>query len=106
MVGHRDKGPGRRRQSTIDRGGSPRQEMRMAEQRGRSGNFATDRKRAAEAGQKGGERSSSNFKHDPERAANAGRKGGRESPGNFKNDPARAVQAGRKGGRNRHGHPP
>jgi uncharacterized protein len=43
--------------------------------RGGSGNFAEDPKRAAEAGQKGGQHSGGNIAQDSERAAEAGRKG-------------------------------
>ncbi|MGG7446657.1 general stress protein [Kosakonia oryzendophytica] len=53
----------------------------MAEHRGGSGNFAVDRKRAAEAGRKGGQNSGGNFKHDPQRASEAGKKGGQNSHG-------------------------
>ncbi|KAB8313265.1 stress-induced protein [Erwinia endophytica] len=53
----------------------------MAEHRGGSGNFAEDRKRASEAGRKGGQASGGNFKNDPQRAALAGEKGGRRSRG-------------------------
>lgn len=41
---------------------------------------------------------SGNFAQDKKRASEAGKKGGSESPGNFKNDPQRASEAGRKGG--------
>ena len=51
------------------------------------GNFANDREKASEAGQKGGQMSGGNFKNDPERASEAGHKGGQASGGNFKNDP-------------------
>jgi general stress protein YciG len=44
----------------------------MAEHRGGSGNFAEDRKRASEAGRKGGKASGGNFKNDPQRASQAG----------------------------------
>lgn len=54
----------------------------MAEHRGGSGNFAEDRKRASEAGRKGGKVSGGNFKNDPQRASEAGEKGGRNSRGN------------------------
>ncbi|MBN7121769.1 MULTISPECIES: general stress protein [Erwinia] len=53
----------------------------MAEHRGGSGNFAEDRKRASEAGRKGGKVSGGNFKNDPQRASQAGEKGGRNSRG-------------------------
>jgi len=54
----------------------------MAEHRGGSGNFAEDRKRASEAGRKGGKASGGNFKKDPKRSSGAGEKGGRNSHGN------------------------
>ncbi|MFB1046383.1 general stress protein [Streptomyces chrestomyceticus] len=44
-----------------------------------------------------------NFANDREKAANAGQKGGHESGGNFANDPQRASEAGQKGGRSRQG---
>jgi len=39
------------------------------------GNFANDREKASEAGQKGGQMSGGNFKNDPERASEAGPQG-------------------------------
>ncbi|MDR9890428.1 general stress protein [Pseudenterobacter timonensis] len=51
----------------------------MTQHRGGSGNFAEDRKRASEAGRKGGQRSGGNFKNDPQRASEAGKKGGQNS---------------------------
>ncbi|EKP4476248.1 general stress protein [Cronobacter dublinensis] len=53
----------------------------MTQHRGGSGNFAEDRQRASEAGQKGGQQSGGNFKNDPDRASEAGRKGGENSHG-------------------------
>ncbi|ELZ8933353.1 general stress protein [Cronobacter dublinensis] len=53
----------------------------MTQHRGGSGNFAEDRQRASEAGQKGGQHSGGNFKNDPDRASEAGRKGGENSHG-------------------------
>jgi general stress protein YciG len=73
--------------------------MTNTQHRGGSGNFAEDRQRASEAGQKGGQQSSGNFKNDPQRAAEAGHRGGQQSGGNFKNDPQRAAEADREGGR-------
>ncbi|MBT9431220.1 general stress protein [Candidatus Sodalis endolongispinus] len=49
----------------------------MAQHSGGSGNFAEDRERASQAGQKGGQHSGGNFKNDPQRASRAGEKGGR-----------------------------
>jgi hypothetical protein len=40
------------------------------------GKFANDRKKASEAGHKGGQHSSGNFAHDREKASEAGHKGG------------------------------
>jgi general stress protein YciG len=79
------------------------EEKYMTQHRGGSGNFAEDRQRASDAGQKGGQHSSGNFKNDPQRASEAGQKGGQQSGGNFKNDRERASEAGRKGGENSHG---
>ncbi|VTP13846.1 Stress-induced bacterial acidophilic repeat motif protein [Phytobacter ursingii] len=53
----------------------------MTQHRGGSGNFAEDKKRASEAGRKGGQMSGGNFRHDPQRASEAGKKGGRNSRG-------------------------
>jgi len=53
----------------------------MTQHRGGSGNFAEDKKRASEAGRKGGQMSGGNFKHDPQRASEAGKKGGGSSRG-------------------------
>jgi general stress protein YciG len=76
------------------------QEDAMADDRGGSGNFANDPKRAAEAGHKGGQQSGGNFANDPKRAAEAGHKGGQQSGGN---DREKASQAGQKGGQHGHG---
>ena len=57
----------------------------MANQRGGSGNFAEDRERASEAGEKGGQHSGGNFKNDPQRASEAGKKGGKSSHGKSDN---------------------
>ena len=57
----------------------------MANHRGGSGNFAEDRERASEAGQKGGQHSGGNFKNDPQRASEAGKKGGKSSHGKSDN---------------------
>lgn len=52
----------------------------MADQhRGGSGNFAEDKKKASDAGRKGGQQSGGSFKNDPERASEAGSKGGKNS---------------------------
>ncbi|MGB5957775.1 general stress protein [Pseudomonas sp.] len=40
------------------------------------GNFANDREKASEAGQKGGQTSRGDFANDPQRANEAGRQGG------------------------------
>lgn len=45
------------------------------------GNFANDREKASEAGQKGGQVSGGNFANDPQRASEAGQKGGQMSGG-------------------------
>ena len=70
------------------------------------GNFANDRKKASEAGHKGGQHSSGNFARDPARAAEAGRKGGQHSAGNFAENPQRAAEAGRGAAHHRHPPPP
>ena len=49
---------------------------------GNPGNFANDREKASEAGQKGGHNSGGNFANDPQRASEAGQKGGQNSGGN------------------------
>jgi general stress protein YciG len=54
--------------------------------KGNPGNFANDRRRAAEAGRIGGQR-----------------QGRHNNPGNFANDRAKAAEAGRKGGQHSHG---
>lgn len=52
----------------------------MAEHRGGSGNFADDKKKASEAGKKGGQSSGGgSFKDNPEKASEAGKKGGKSS---------------------------
>ena len=43
------------------------------------GNFANDRKKASEAGKKGGQASGGNFANDREKASEAGKKGGQSS---------------------------
>ena len=62
-------------------------------ERGGSGNFAADPKRAAEAGRKGGQRSHSN-QHT--QAGDDDKK--QHSSGNFADDSKRASEAGKKGG--------
>jgi general stress protein YciG len=68
-------------------------------ERGGSGNFANDPKRASEAGKKGGEHSRG---HDQQQQSGSshGQQGGSASsnPGNFANDREKASEAGRKGG--------
>ncbi|MDQ0474981.1 general stress protein [Labrys wisconsinensis] len=65
----------------------------MAEQqRGGSGNFANDPKRAAEAGKKGGEHS-----HGGQQSQSGSDKT-QHGGGNFADDPKRASEAGKKGG--------
>jgi hypothetical protein len=61
------------------------------EQRGGSGNFANDPKRASEAGHKGGQQSHGSGGHTQHGS-------GRDNPGNFANDREKASEAGRKGG--------
>ncbi|WP_217551449.1 KGG domain-containing protein, partial [Pantoea sp. GbtcB22] len=46
--------------------------------RGGSGIFADDKKKASEAGKKGGEKSGGSFKDDPAKAPEAGKKGGKK----------------------------
>jgi general stress protein YciG len=41
------------------------------------GNFANNKKRASEAGKRGGAVSPGNFKYNPERASLAGKRGGK-----------------------------
>ena len=53
----------------------------MAADNENPGNFANDREKASDAGQKGGEASGGNFKNDPERASEAGRNGGENAHG-------------------------
>ena len=67
------------------------EDLAMANQgRGSAGNFANDRKRAAEAGRKGG-------------MASRGGGGKENNPANFANDRRKASEAGRKGGLASHG---
>ncbi len=81
----------------------------MAEQRhtGNPSDPDQNRDKPARAGQGGGQPGSGNFASDRERAAEAGRKGGENSHGgggadnnrgNFAQDRERASEAGRKGG--------
>jgi uncharacterized protein len=65
-------------------------------ERGGSGNFANDPKRASEAGKKGGEASHGGRQHSQSH-------GGSGQQGSFANDPQRASEAGRKGGEASHG---
>jgi uncharacterized protein len=60
-----------------------------------------DEKRQREIASKGGQVSGGNFKNDRRRAAEAGRKGGQSVPPSersFSRDPGLAAAAGRKGG--------
>lgn len=68
-------------------------EKHMANERGGSGNFANDPKRASEAGKKGGEHS-----HGGQQHAGGSSRQQHGGSGNFANDPKRASEAGRKGG--------
>ncbi len=47
--------------------------------KGNPGNFANDKEKASEAGQKGGQNSGGNFANDREKASEAGKKGGQNS---------------------------
>jgi general stress protein YciG len=74
------------------------QEDYMAENRG---NFANDRERASQAGQKGGQstQGGSGSRQGTQSSGKTGQQtGGQHSGGNFANDPQRASEAGRKGG--------
>jgi len=66
------------------------------EHRGGSGNFAEDRQKASEAGQKGGHASSPQHGGTHERDSH-------QSGGNFAQDHEKAAEAGRKGGHASHG---
>jgi general stress protein YciG len=66
----------------------------MADQN--KGNFANDRQRASEAGQKGGQASPGGMEN--RQSSQSSGKTGQQSGGNFANDPSRATEAGRKGG--------
>ena len=57
----------------------------MANHRGGSGNFADDRERSSESGQKGGQHGGGMFKNDPQRASEAGIEGGKSSHGKSDN---------------------
>ena len=60
-----------------------------------------DEKRQREIASKGGQASGGNFKNDRRRAAEAGRKGGQSVPPSersFSRDHGLAAEAGRKGG--------
>ena len=59
-----------------------REELKMANTgNSNPGNFANDREKASEAGQKGGQASGGNFANDREKASEAGKKGGQNSHG-------------------------
>lgn len=67
-----------------------------------------DEKRQREIASKGGQASGGNFKNDRRRAAEAGRKGGQSVPPSersFSRDHGLAAEAGRKGGEHSHGDP-
>jgi uncharacterized protein len=66
----------------------------MADQN--KGNFANDRQRASEAGQKGGQMSQGGMEN--RQGSQSSGKTGQQSGGNFANDPSRAAEASRKGG--------
>jgi general stress protein YciG len=76
----------------------PQRRKLMAQNRG---NFANDRERASQAGQKGGQ-ASHGGSEDRQRTQSGGKTGqqmgGQHSGGNFANDRERASEAGRKGG--------
>ena len=81
--------------------------MTTENQRGGSGNFADDPKRASEAGRKGAQESPKRNSPDVDdqadkkgRSASVGQQHG--GSGNFANDPGRASEAGRKGGEDSH----
>ena len=60
-------------------------------------NFASDRHRASEAGQKGGHASQGDM-GSRQGSQSSGKTGQQQSGGSFANDPSRATEAGRKGG--------
>jgi general stress protein YciG len=74
---------------------------------GESGNFASDRNKASEAGRKGGEKGGQQSHHGQSKKSPQG--GSEESArqhvrsGNFANNPDKASEAGRKGGEHSHG---
>lgn len=77
--------------------------VRAADSRGsgsehKSGNFADNPEKAAEAGQKGGQHS-----HGGSSAAH-GMGSSEHKSGNFADNPAKAAEAGRKGGHASHAH--
>jgi uncharacterized protein len=67
------------------------------EHRGGSGNFAQDRERASEAGQKGDQ-----YSHGGSQTMDRDRERGQQG-GNFAQDREKASEAGRKGGQHSHG---
>ena len=67
-------------------------------ERGGSGNFASDREKASDAGRKGGQQH--NATQDKSPSEEGGQRGGGS---NFANDPEKAREAGRKGGEHSHG---
>ena len=77
---------------------------------GESGNFASDREKASEAGRKGGEKGGQQSHEDsPAQAKKSPQRGSEESAkqqggsGNFANNPEKASEAGRKRGEHSHG---
>jgi uncharacterized protein len=73
------------------------------EHRGGSGNFAEDRERASQAGQKGGQQSHPGSQtHTGSQAMDRDRERGQQG-GNFAQDREKASEAGRKGGQHSHG---
>ena len=73
------------------------------------GNFANDKQKASEAGQKGGQANSGTTREQNtgtnQQQRDQGQKSGQGqgSGGNFANDREKASQAGQKGGQNSHG---
>lgn len=51
----------------------------MTDHKGGSGNFADDKKKASEAGKKGGQNSGENSKNDKDKGSQSGKKGGQSS---------------------------
>lgn len=76
-------------------------------QRGGSGNFANDPKRASEAGRKGAQQSHQGSGESDNKSQRGGSEssGGQQrgGAGTFANDPEKASEAGHKGGEHSHG---